>query len=435
MDKGGFDVVIGNPPYIRQEQLSQFKPLWQKDFECYDGVADIYVYFFERGLQLLAEGGFLAYISPNKYFRSGYGKKLREYLSTKTTIEQIIDFGDAPVFDAITYPSIIVLRKLPPVKNQTRIFTWNPSEQLEKFSVVVASKTSTISQQELTADGWYLESKTTLGLLEKLRKAGKPLGEYVDGKFYRGIITGFNEAFVVDRATRDFLIGQHSSSSKLLKPLLRGKDVKRWGVSFAEQYLIKIESSENFSHPWSGKTDVEGEKIFSTTYPAIYKWLKAYQKELIKRDDQGKYFWELRSCKYWHEFEQPKIAYPNICKRNDFAWDDKGYYTNQKAFIIPNASMYLLGILNSSVVTWLFEKCLPKLQNGYFEPNAVLMKDFPIPVTTSPETIEELVNKILVTKSKDSKADVTKLEHQIDQLVYQLYDLTSEEIELVEGKV
>ena len=112
MDKGGFDIVIGNPPYIRQEQLSEFKPLWQKDFECYDGVADIYVYFFERGLQLLKEGGFLAYISPNKYFRSGYGKKLREYLSTKTTIEQIIDFGDAPVFDAITYPSIIVLRKI-----------------------------------------------------------------------------------------------------------------------------------------------------------------------------------------------------------------------------------------------------------------------------------------------------------------------------------
>ena len=122
--------------------MSEFKPLWQKEFECYDGVADIYVYFFERGLQLLKEGGFLAYISPNKYFRSGYGKKLREYLSTKTTIEQIIDFGDAPVFDAITYPSIIVLRKHRQVKIKTRIFTWNPTEQLEKFSAVVASNSS-----------------------------------------------------------------------------------------------------------------------------------------------------------------------------------------------------------------------------------------------------------------------------------------------------
>ena len=151
MDKGGFDIVIGNPPYIRQEQLSAFKPLWQKDFECYDAAADIYIYFFERGLQLIKEGGLLAYISPNKYFRSGYGKKLREFLSTKTTIEQIIDFGDAPVFEAITYPSIIVLRKSPPSKNKTRIFTWNPNEQIEKFSVVVGSDSSTISQKELTA--------------------------------------------------------------------------------------------------------------------------------------------------------------------------------------------------------------------------------------------------------------------------------------------
>ena len=160
MDKGGFDVVIGNPPYIRQEQLSEFKPLWQKSFECYDGVADIYVYFFERGLQLLKEGGFLAFISSNKYFRSGYGKNLRGFLSTKTTIEQIIDFGDAPVFDAITYPSIIVLRKSLPNQNNTRIYTWNPNDQIDKFSAVVTSSSSTINQKELTADGWRLESKS-----------------------------------------------------------------------------------------------------------------------------------------------------------------------------------------------------------------------------------------------------------------------------------
>jgi type I restriction-modification system DNA methylase subunit len=432
MDKGGFDIVIGNPPYIRQEQLSEFKPLWQKNFECYDGVADIYVYFFERGLQLLKEGGFLAYISPNKYFRSGYGKKLRDYLTTRTTIDQIIDFGDAPVFDATTYPSIIVLRKTPPNKKQTRIFTWNPEEQIEKFSALVASNSSTIKQEELTADSWRLESKFNLRLLEKLRIEGKPLSEYVCGKFYRGIITGLNEAFVVDRNVRDELIAEHPSSAAVLRPLLRGRDVKRWNVGFMEQYLIKIESSENVAHQWSDKTEAEAERIFASTYPAIYKWLNSYRKGLLERDDQGKYFWELRSCKYWKEFEQPKIVYPNICKRNEFAWDNTGYYTNQKAFIIPNASPYLLGILNSSVITWLFEKCLPKLQNGYFEPNAVLMKDFPIPVTSEPEAIETIVNKILLSRSKDPIADVSKLERQIDKLVYDLYSLTQEEIKIVE---
>jgi type I restriction-modification system DNA methylase subunit len=423
IDKGGFDIVIGNPPYIRQEQLSDYKPLWQKTFECYDGVADIYVYFFERGIQLLKEGGLLAYISSNKYFRSGYGKKLREFLSTRTTIEQIIDFGDAPVFDATTYPSIIVLRKLPPHQKNTRIFIWNPSEQVDKFSAVVTSGSSTISQKELTADGWRLESLDTLRLLEKLRKAGKPLGEYVDGKFYRGIVTGLNEAFVVDQTTRDRLIADHPSSAEVLKPLLRGRDVKRWIVEPQNLWLIFTRRG-----------------IDINKYPAIEKYLTQYKKQLMPGVEGGRkpgsYEWyEIQdNIAYWQEFEQPKIAYPNICKRNEFAWDDKGYYTNQKAFIIPNASKYLLGILNSTVFTFLFDKCLAKLQNGYYEPSSIFMKDFPIPVTTKPEAIETFVNKILLTKSKDSKADVSKLEHQIDQLVYQLYDLTPEEINIIESQ-
>ena len=423
MNKGGFDIVIGNPPYIRQEQLSEFKPLWQKGFECYDGVADIYVYFFERGLQLLKDDGFLAYISPNKYFRSGYGKKLREFLGTRTTIEQIIDFGDAPVFDAITYSSIIVLRKSSPGKNKTRIFTWNPVEHIEKFSAIVESNSSTIDQEELTADGWRLESKSTLRLLEKLKKAGKPLGEYVNGKFYYGIKTGLNEAFVVNQSTRDGLITKHPSSVEVLKPLLRGRDVKRWIVEPQNLWLIFTRHGVDIQR-----------------YPAIENYLAQYKKQLMPGVQGGRkpgsYEWyEIQdNIAYWQEFEQPKIIYPNICKRNEFAWDDKGYYTNQKAFIIPNASKYLLGILNSTVVTFLFDKRLAKLQNGYYEPSSIFMKDFPIPVSTKPEAIETLVNKILSTKAKDPKADVSKLEHQIDQLVYQLYGLTKEEIAIIEGK-
>jgi len=424
MDKGGFDIVIGNPPYIRQEQLSLFKPLWQKDFECFNGTADIYVYFFERGLQLLKEGGYLAYISPNKYFRSGYGKKLREYLSTKTTIEQIIDFGDAPIFDAITYPSIIVLRKSLPDKNTTHIFTWNPGEQLENFSALVASNTNIVNQQELTANSWHLESKDHLNLLTKLQKIGKPLGEYINGEFYRGIVTGLNEAFVVDQNTRDRLIVEHPSSVEVLKPLLRGRDVKRWVIEPQNLWLIFTRRG-----------------IDIAKYPAIEKYLSQYKKQLTPGLEGGRkpgsYEWyEIQdNIAYWQEFEQPKIVYPNICKRNDFAWDDKKYFTNQKAFIIPNGSKYLLGILNSTVVTFLFEKCLAKLQNGYYEPNSIFMKDFPIPLATNPEPIEALVNKILLTKSKDAKADVTKLEHQIDLLVYELYGLTEDEKKIVEGSV
>jgi type I restriction-modification system DNA methylase subunit len=432
-DNPGFDIIIANPPYIRQEQIKELKPELQKFFSCYSGTADIYIYFYERGRQILKKGGTLTYISSNKYFRAGYGEKLRRFLGNNCQVCQIIDFGDAPVFEAIAYPSIIVLKNIPPQENDIKILNWQPGPPLSEFASVVDDKSVSLPQKELTPDGWRLESLVELRLLEKLRKAGKPLGEYVGGRFYRGILTGLNEAFVVDQETRDMLITEHFSSTELLKPFLRGKDVKRWNVNFSNVYLIKIESSENKVHPWSGKTEKEAEAIFATKYPAIYKWLVKYHEKLVKRDDQGKYYWELRSCRYWEEFEQSKITYPNICKRNEFSWDDKRYYTNQKSFIIPGASKYLLAILNSSVVTWLFDKTLAKLQNGFYEPSAVFMKDFPIPINTSQGDIENIVDKILSTKAKDPKADVSEIEHQIDQLVYQLFGLTLEEIVVVEG--
>jgi len=441
-EKGGFDVVMANPPYIRQEQIKEYKQELQKLYSCYTGVADIFVYFYERGFQILKECGTLTFISSNKYFRSGYGEKLRQFLGSKATVCQLIDFGDAPVFDAISYPSIIILSKSHPKENQVRALTWEPGAPIEQFAEVFHVNSFLILQKELTADGWRLESPAVFRLLEKLRRAGKPLGEYVNGRFYRGILTGLNEAFVVDRATRDRLIAEHPSSAEILKTFLRGRDVKRWRVDFAEQYLIKIESSENRRHPWSGKTEKEAEKTFAKACPAIHAHLSKFQERLIERDDQGKYFWELRSCVYWQEFEQPKIAYPNICKRNEFAWDDSSYYTNQKAFIIPRTSKYLLGVLNSSVVMWLFEKVLAKLQNDFFEPSSIFIKDFPIPVIENHKSVESLVDRILViTKDSDylsnqaKQSRVKELEREIDQLVYHLYGLTPEEIAVVEGSI
>jgi type I restriction-modification system DNA methylase subunit len=442
MEKGGFDIVIGNPPYIRQEQLSVFKPLWQKDFECFNGTADIYVYFFERGLQLLKEGGYLAYISPNKYFRSGYGKKLREYLSTRTTIEQIIDFGDAPIFDAITYPSIIVLRKSAPQKNKARIFTWDPNEQILNLSSVVKSGISTISQDELKGGGWHLESKDNLNLLEKLRKSGKPLSEYVSGKFYRGIVTGLNEAFIVDRATRDSLINDHISSAEVLKPFLRGKDVKRWGINFDEQYLLFIP----WHFPLHNDSNINGcskqaEQAFQINYPAVYKHLFKFKATLESRnaDETGvRYEWyALQRCAatYWKEFEQPKIVWGNLATEPKFSFASAGFYVNAPANIIVSDSKYLLGILNSIVTQYLVSQSAAERQGGYLEYKPMYISPLAIPEQPKDEKISAIVGKILVTKTKDPLADVTKLERQIDQLVYELYGLTEDEKKIVEGSV
>jgi len=439
-EEGSFDVVIANPPYVRQEQIKELKADLQEYFSCYTGTADLYVYFYERGFQLLREGGILTYISSNKYFRSGYGKKLRHFLGSKSTIHQLIDFGDAPVFEATAYPSIIVLSKRAPGDNQTRALPWESAPRIEEFARVFQSQSFLIAQKELSDDGWRLESPAVLRLLEKLRNIGTPLREYVNGRFYRGILTGLNEAFVVDRATRDHLIAEHPSSAEILKPFLRGRDVKRWGIDFAGCYLIKIESSENKQHPWSGKPVEEAEKIFAKTYPAIHRRFDAFRIGLIKRDDQGKYFWELRSCAYWKEFEQPKIVYPDIAQGAEFALDNKGYYLANTLYLLPTKYLWILGLLNSRMIYWYYTKMSTQIRGGFVRFIAQYVSRIPIPKTSNPKPLETLVSQILATtKDKDyptnpsKQSRVKEYERQIDQMVYELYDLSPEEIAVIEG--
>jgi hypothetical protein len=430
----GFDIVIGNPPYVRQEQLGAFKALFQQQYGCYTGTADLYVYFFERGLRLLRAGGVLTYIASNKYFRAGYGEKLRGYLAGQTRIEQLIDFGDAPVFTAIAYPSILIARRGAPDGQQTRALTWPDGEPLAGFTDAFRRRSFLIAQRELTADGWRLETPSVLRLMEKLRRVGKPLGEYVNGRLYRGIITGLNQAMVVDGATRERLIAEHASSATVLKPFLRGRDVKRWQVQFAEQYLIKIESSENRRHPWSGKPAAEAERVFAATYPAIYQHMQAFRAGLIQREDQGHYFWELRSCVYWGEFEKPKVIYPDIYEHQSFAVDTAGYFSGNTSYFIPTEQQWLCGLLNSSLIEWFYGRISNRIRGGYLRSFTDYMTQIPIAESDEAAKIDRITSIILAAKAENPTADVSALEAEIDQRVYALYGLTAQEIRIVEGE-
>ncbi|RME56836.1 MAG: hypothetical protein D6795_00620, partial [Deltaproteobacteria bacterium] len=260
---GVFDIVIGNPPYVRQEQLKHLtvtdsrgetRPLKQvlrELYACYTGTADLYVYFFERAIRLLRTGGTLAFITSNKYMRAAYGAKLRAYLAYTTALRIILDFGDADVFTSIAYPAIVVAEKTRHVErvqfpsastlerhlgsapNVLRILAWNPAAGVTDFPAIFETQAHELPQRDLRTDGWRLERPAVLRLLERLRRTGTPLGEYVGGRFYYGIKTGFNQAFIVDRPTRDRLIAEDPASAELLKPFLRGRDVKRWRYTFA----------------------------------------------------------------------------------------------------------------------------------------------------------------------------------------------------------
>ena len=205
----GFDVVIGNPPYVRQEKIKALKPTLKDQYDCYTGTADLYIYFYERGFQLLREDGILAYISSNKYFRATYGKKLRDFLARQSTMSQLIDFGAGRVFAASVDTSIITASKTRTEGNHLYALNWEPGPSIDELGTIFRTHGFTMPQNALTAEGWRLASPRVLNLLEKLRSAGTPLGEYVKGRFYMGIKTGLNEAFVVDKETWDKLIAEH----------------------------------------------------------------------------------------------------------------------------------------------------------------------------------------------------------------------------------
>lgn len=461
-EKNGFDVVIANPPYVRQESIKALKPDLAKAFaKFYCGTADLYTYFYKKGIELLKANAHLCFIAPNKFMRASYGKNTRRLLAKEVTPKQVIDFGDLPIFDATTYPSIILVQKCGARSpnapqsiqdgessgavvgrvSQTRrlssggskgekgsgvfgehalqVATFTDISQIENPEQTIKEIGFQLSAEDLKEEGWTLERPEILALMDKLRKAGKPLGEYVQGRFYRGILTGLNEAFVIDEATREKLIAEDSKSAELIKPWLRGRDIKKWKAEWDKLYVLYI--------PWH--FDIE-------KYPAVLNHLRQFKDKLENRNEseRDRYEWyalQRYASDYYEEFSKPKIIYPNITKTNIFSYDDTGILTNQKCFIIPTDDLYLLALLNSNLTSQWFRSTLPILRGGFFEPSSVFMEKYPVfPATDLQKApITKCVQKILAAPDSPN---VTKLEAEIDQMVYKLYGLTDSEIKIVE---
>ncbi len=439
---GGFDIVIANPPYVRQETIKNYKPLIEPHFSCYTGTADLFVYFYEQSIRLLRPGGVFTFISSNKYYRSKYGEKLRAYLADNLSIKRMIDFGDAPVFDAIAYASILLgIKEHPDADHSLKGYTWQPDDSLTRITDVMVASAFAIQQASLKPDGWRLESPEAFTLLEKIREKGTPLGEYVDGRFYYGLKTGLNEAFVVNRATRDLLIAEDPKSEEVLKPFLRGKDVKRWKADAKDIWLIYI--------PWhfplhldknikgiSPKTEIE----FKQNYPAIFKHLSGFKNKLSARNkaETGiRYEWyalQRWGAEYWQEFESKKLIIPAIERQCAFAYDDKGYYGNDKTSIcVSEDALFLSSILNSSVTWWIIRQTAASKQNGYFEFKPMYLTPLPIPDCS--KELKEKLSCLSESATKAAGSQLEKIEHEIDSIVFDLFDLTPSEIALIQENV
>jgi hypothetical protein len=238
-DDGGFDIVVANPPYVRQELIKDLKPTLRQIYpDVYTGTADLYCYFYARAIQILRPSGMLVFISSNKWLRADYGKKLRSMLATKMQMEIVIDFSDLPVFGAIAYPVIVAAQKQQPDANSLLVLSPKNLDRIEDLRGAIDEEAISIPTASLGADSWSFGDASKSHFIQTMRAAGVPLGEYVKGQIYRGVLTGFNTAFIINGATRAVLIAQDPHSAEIIKPFLRGRDVKRWTINSPDLWLI-----------------------------------------------------------------------------------------------------------------------------------------------------------------------------------------------------
>jgi len=423
----GFDVVIGNPPYIRQEEFSVIKPYLQSHFETFAGTADLYVYFVERGLQITKQNGSFIYILPNKWMRAGYGNALRQWVQ-QYTIGFIHDFGDLPVFEeATTYPCLWNIIKQKPTQNtfiSSNIQTLDFTDRLESYIETIAFK---VNSEMLSDAGWTLVDDSKQKLLEKIKSKGIPLGEYVNGKIFRGVLTGLNEAFVIDEETKSRMIAENPSSAEIIKPFLAGRDIKRYQQPKSDKYLIFT------------RRGIDIEK-----YPAVLKHLNQYREQLEpkpanysgnewKGRKPGSYKWyEIQDAvDYFEEFDKSKIMLPDISLRCEAQFDSMGFYCVNTAYIIPGLSFSDLGILNARLILFFYASLSQTIRGGYLRFIRQYLEQIPIIKTNS---LDKLVQEIIKIKTNTPTADTTTLESEIDRLVYELYGLSEEEIGIVEGE-
>jgi hypothetical protein len=433
---GGFDVVLGNPPYVRQEWISPYKPYLQQHYRAYDGAADLYVYFYELGVNLLKPGGRLGFVVTNKWMKAGYGGALRRFFRESVWVDSVVDFGHAKqIFeDADVFPSILVVRKPndepPPASARVCAI---PREQLriDDLSNQIAAQGFEVPRDRLNGDAWTLEPPGVVALLEKVRRAGVPLKEFAASSPYRGILTGFNDAFLLDAATKEKLVAADPKSVDLFKPYLRGQDINRWRADWNGLWMLALKSSGNHPWPWANAGD-QAEAVFARTYPAIHAHMNNYRDALIKRQDQGEHWWELRACAYWEKFDQPKVMYQEIQFHSCFLLDQARMLSNNKAFFLPSDDLYLLGVLNSPLLWWHNWRYLPHMKDEALTPVSFLMENLSIarPADDLRKKVEAAVRRLIDLTGEQSAGrqailDWLRVEFAVEKPSQKLQDVAS----------
>ncbi|GAA7707493.1 class I SAM-dependent DNA methyltransferase [Helicobacter pylori] len=440
----GFDCIMGNPPYIRQEHIKDLKPLLQKQYQdFYNSTADIYTYFFALAYHLLKEKGFSTFITSNKYARAKYGTKLRGLLLKKTTLVSYMELNALKVFESAAVDTSIMnfIKQTPPKENGFKYYEPTPNDKDDLKN----TPSFLMRQNALSTESFIFANATLLDLRDKIESVGTPLKDW-DIQIYRGILTGANEAFIIPTEKRDAILNacktqeERERTEKLIKPILRGKDIKRYSYEWAGEWLI------NTHNGYTSALKSKIPPIDIAKYPATKAHLDSHWDTIATRCDQGDTPYHLRNCAYLEDFEKEKIVYGEIVQEPRFYLDngecELGYfYAEATSFILTGEHLrYLLGMLHSKLITFAFKTFYAGGglgESGYRYKKAFIER-LPIPQIT--EKNQELARKItdgakqiLALKEKDPKANTQRSEKEIDALVYQLYHLTDEEIKTIEN--
>ncbi len=433
--RGGFDIAIGNPPYIRQEKIRYLKLALQSQFgDFFTSTADISVYFYKRATEFLRDSGILTYICTNKFLRSGYGKELRQLLTTDMSLQILLDFGSVSVFDAAVDTCIVLIEKCLPTLNHTvSAVTFRKTSGDFNIREAFQHQAFPIRTAQLSSEGWTVARSETLGLLGKLQKVGTPLGR---SQLHFGVKTGYNDAFIIDSVARRRLIIEDARIHEFIKPLLRGRDIRRWQANWEDLYLIAIANTNDREWPWANaKNESQAEEFFAATYPAVHRHFARYREELTRRKARGKFYWEPQTSTGYTLFENPKIIYPDIGSSMRACYDTTKAFCLQTAYILPTDDLSLLAILNSRIFDWYarhkFQSLNDPWTGGGLRFFVQYMEKVPVADRTPELKVElsSLVEQILADPENDR---VPVLEKEIDALVYRLYGLSTEEIALIE---
>ncbi|EJT3386679.1 Eco57I restriction-modification methylase domain-containing protein [Campylobacter jejuni] len=443
----GFDLIIGNPPYIRQEELKELKPHLAKNYKVYKGTSDIYTYFYELGFNVLKDrrGGVLSYITSNKYTRAGYGEALREFLLKNVKFLEYTDLNGIKVFDSATVDTSILCFEKSKSKDNKFKYLALSNEILKTcaYNIGLYKDFAEFSQNSLSKESFTFSDENTSALKAKIERIGTPLKEWYGLNIYRGILTGYNEAFIITTEKRNEILAnckdeaEKERTAKLIRKMLRGRDIKRYSYEWAGLWVINTHN---------GYKNQNGEKVEAINiehYPSLKKHFDEFYPQLEKRADKGLTPYNLRNCAYLDEFEKEKIVWNPVSGEYLFSYIKEHIFFNNSLFMMTLdvfSLKYILAFMNSNCYKWLITLKTNLIQTGSYAYGAKdKIERLPIPKINSKNEklaneLISLVDEILKAKEQDKNANTQELENKINSLVYKLYNLNEEEIKIIEGK-